>query len=98
LCSSTGTTVAAWAFDCAIETAIRWRDQSGRNSQSQKLGRWEPNELVENSGVALSTARRMESRLGPVRVYGDNLCKVQCVLERASNSSTKATPEMSVSG
>jgi transcriptional regulator with XRE-family HTH domain len=44
---------------------------------------WSQAVLAEKSEVGLSTVRRMEADLGPVRVYSDNLWKVQRALEAA---------------
>lgn len=44
---------------------------------------WSQADLAERSRVGLSTVRRMEGDLGPVRVYSDNLWKVQQALEDA---------------
>jgi transcriptional regulator with XRE-family HTH domain len=44
---------------------------------------WSQAELAEKSRVGLSTVRRMEADLGPVRVQSDNLWKVQRTIEAA---------------
>ena len=44
---------------------------------------WSQAVLAENSRVGLSTVRRMEADLGPVRVHSDNLWKVQRTFEAA---------------
>ena len=44
---------------------------------------WSQAELAEKSRVGLSTVRRMEGDSGHVRVYSDNLLKVQRTLEEA---------------
>ncbi len=44
---------------------------------------WSQAVLAEQSHVGLSTVRRMEAGLGPVRVHSDNLWKVQRAFEAA---------------
>ena len=44
---------------------------------------WSQTALAENSGVALSTVRRMETGQGRVRGHSENVWKIQTALERA---------------
>ena len=44
---------------------------------------WSQAVLAEKSRVGLSTIRRMEADLGPVRVHSDNVWKVQRAFEGA---------------
>ena len=56
---------------------------SGQLRAARSLLGWNQAALAENSGVALSTVRRMEKGLGPVRGYSENVWKVQRALEEA---------------
>lgn len=44
---------------------------------------WNQTALANNSGVAVSTVRRMETGLGPVHGYSENVWKVQRALVEA---------------
>lgn len=44
---------------------------------------WSQTALADNSGVALSTVRRMETSEGRVRGHSENVWKIQSALERA---------------
>jgi transcriptional regulator with XRE-family HTH domain len=55
----------------------------GQLRAARSLLGWNQDALAENSGVAVSTVRRMEAGLGPVRGYSENVWSVQRALEEA---------------